>query len=109
MGAAVSLVRSFPLELALHRLDCLGSHRRLDIYDFLVEQQAHLNDRPHLIPPLLTGNDLMALGVEPGPKLGALLTELRDKQLGEELADSAQAREWVKARLQSPTIQSPGE
>jgi putative nucleotidyltransferase with HDIG domain len=100
---------TFPLELALHRLDCLGSHRRLDIYDFLVEQQAHLSERPHLLPPLLTGNDLLALGVEPGPKIGALLAELRDKQLGEEITDSAQAMEWVKAQLQSVPPRSPAE
>ena len=29
---------TFPLELELHRLDCLGSHGRLDVYDFLVAQ-----------------------------------------------------------------------
>ena len=29
---------TFPLELQLHRVDCLGSHGRLDVYDFLVEQ-----------------------------------------------------------------------
>ena len=34
------LRETFPLELELHRLDCLGSHGRLDIYDFLVEQAA---------------------------------------------------------------------
>lgn len=29
---------TFPIELALHRLDCLGSHSRLDIFDSLVAQ-----------------------------------------------------------------------
>jgi poly(A) polymerase len=90
---------TFPLELALHRLDCLGSHRQLDIYDFLVEQQAHLNDQPHLHPPLLTGADVIALGMKPGPALGALLHELRDHQLADELKTADEAREWVKARL----------
>jgi hypothetical protein len=90
---------TFPLELALHRLDCLGSHRQLDIYDFLVEQQTHLNDQPHLHPPLLTGADVIALGMKPGPEMGALLHELRDLQLAEELKTADEAREWVKARL----------
>ncbi|HWN97311.1 MAG TPA: CCA tRNA nucleotidyltransferase [Methylomirabilota bacterium] len=90
------LRETFPLELELHRLDCLGSHRRLDIYDFLGEQRAHLNDQPHLLPPLLTGNDLIALGLEPGPQLGALLHELRDKQLADELKNADEARAWVK-------------
>lgn len=93
------LRETFPLELALHRLDCLGSHRQLDIYDFLVEQQAHLNDQPHLHPPLLTGADVIALGMKPGPALGALLHELRDHQLADELKTADEAREWVKARL----------
>ena len=93
---------TFPLELELHRLDCLGSHRRLDIYHFLREQLTHLNDQPHLHPPLLNGNDLIALGGRPGPELGALLHELRDKQLAEELTTADAAREWVKDRLKNP-------
>jgi poly(A) polymerase len=93
------LRETFPLELALHRLDCLGSHRRLDIYNFLVEQQAHLNDRPHLHPPLLNGHDLIALGARPGPALGVLLHELRDKQLAEELSTPEEARTWICERL----------
>jgi poly(A) polymerase len=93
------LRETFPLELELHRLDCLGSHRRLDIYDFLQQEQAHLNDRPHLLPPLLNGRDLMELGVAPGPELGAFLHELRDKQLAEELHTPAEARAWITERL----------
>ncbi len=93
------LRETFPLELELHRLDCLGSHRRLDIYDFLCEQRARLYDQPHLLPPLLTGNDLLELGMEAGPHLGALLHELRDKQLAEELTNPDEARAWIKQML----------
>jgi poly(A) polymerase len=95
------LRETFPLELELHRLDCLGSHRRLEIYDFLREQRAHLFDQPHLLPPLLTGDDLVGLGVAPGPAMGVLLHELRDKQLAEELRTADEARAWIKAELQS--------
>ncbi len=94
---------TFPLELELHRLDCLGSHHRLDLYDFVREQQQHLHDRPHLVPPLLTGGDLIQLGVKPGPAMGALLTELRDLQLGEELTTAGAARVWVEKRLSGMT------
>ena len=94
---------TFRLELELHRLDCLGSHRRLDLYDFVREQQQNLNDRPHLVPPLLTGGDLIQLGVKPGPAMGALLTELRDLQLGEELTTAGEARGWVEKRLSGMT------
>ena len=58
---------TFPLELALHRLDCLGSHGLLDIYDFLVAQSAELAKQPEIRPPLLTGVDLIELGCETRP------------------------------------------
>jgi len=90
---------TFPLELELHRLDCLGSHRRLDIYEFLQQQRAELDAQPHLQPPLLTGEDLIALGMKPGPELGAMLHELREKQLADELSNAADARRWVKDEL----------
>ncbi len=95
------LRETFPLELALHRLDCLGSHRQLDIYDFLVEQQAQMDEQPNLFPPLLTGADVIALGAKPGPALGALLHELRDHQLAEELKTPDEAREWVREKLRA--------
>ncbi len=90
---------TFPLELALHRLDCLGSHRRLDVYDFLVAQAAEFARQPALIPPLLTGGDLQTLGVAPGPAMGALLAELREKQLADELTTADEARAWVRERV----------
>ena len=90
---------TFPLELELHRLDCLGSHGRLDVYDFLVAQAAALACQPRIRPPLLTGDDLIALGMKPGPPMGALLAEIREKQLQDELKTPAQARRWAKARV----------
>ena len=93
------LRETFPLELQLHRLDCLGSHRRLDIYDFLVTQSAELAEQPEIRPPLLTGADLIELGLKPGPVLGRLLDELREKQLQDELLTPAEARQWVKSQL----------
>jgi tRNA nucleotidyltransferase/poly(A) polymerase len=95
----VLLRETFPLELELHRLDCLGSHRMLDHYDFMREQAVELENQPHIRPPLLNGDDLMALGVKPGPHMGELLAELREKQLQDELKTSDEAREWVKAKM----------
>jgi poly(A) polymerase len=92
------LRETFPLELQLHRLDCLGCHAQLDIYDFLVAQAAELAKQPAIRPPLLTGEDLIALGVKPGPTMGALLAELREKQLADELTTADEARLWVQGR-----------
>jgi poly(A) polymerase len=90
---------TFPLELELHRLDCLGSHGDLGHYEFLIEQAADLKKKPALRPPLLTGRDLIALGMKSGPALGALLAEIREKQLQDELKTPRQARTWAKKRL----------
>lgn len=97
---------TFPLELELHRLDCLGSHRRLDTWQFLVDAARELAAKPQVIPPLLSGHDLIALGVEPGPRLGELLGEVRDRQLGEELTTKEAALDWVRGRLREAGSQS---
>ena len=90
---------TFPLELELHRLDCVGSHGRLDVYDFLVAQARELANQPQIRPPLMTGDDLIALGLKPGPALGALLAEIREKQLQDELKSKAEAKKWARERI----------
>ena len=95
------LRETFPLELELHRLDCLGSHGDLGHYEYLVEQAAELKKKPAIRPPLLTGNDLIKLGMKPGPAMGALLSEIREKQLQDELKTPLQARKWAKTRIKN--------
>jgi poly(A) polymerase len=92
---------TFPLELELHRLDCLGSHGSLDIYNFLIEQGRELEKQPELVPPLITGTDLISLGMKPGPAIGELLAEIREKQLQDELKSTEQALAWARERLGS--------
>jgi putative nucleotidyltransferase with HDIG domain len=87
---------TFPLELELHKLDCLGSSGDLEHYNFLVEQAAELAQQPAIRPPLLTGTDLLALGVRPGKEMGALLAEIRELQLADELKTAEQAKIWVQ-------------
>ena len=95
---------TLPLELELHRLDCLGSHRRLDVYEFLVEQARQLEQQPQIRPPLLKGSDLMTLGMKPGPDMGALLAEIREKQLADELSTPDAARDWARKRIEGQTF-----
>lgn len=90
---------TFPLELDLHKLDCLGSHRSLEYYDFLVEEAKELKKKPKIRPPLLNGKDLIELGMKPGPALGAMLHEIREKQLSDELKNKREAKAWVKKQL----------
>jgi poly(A) polymerase len=58
-----------------------------------------LRRQPDITPPILTGKDLVALGMAPGPAMGELLAEAREKQLQDELKTAEQAREWARQRL----------
>jgi poly(A) polymerase len=89
---------TFPLEMELHRLDCLGSHGRLDIYEFLRSEADALARQPELVPPLLSGHDLRAIGVPSGRAMGVLLREVRDLQLAGTLKSREEALAWVKGR-----------
>ncbi len=90
---------TFPLELELHRLDCLGSRGNLEHYDFLLAQAEELKKQPTIRPALLSGADLIKLGMKPGPALGVLLDEIREKQLQDELKTPREAKAWVKKQL----------
>jgi tRNA nucleotidyltransferase/poly(A) polymerase len=87
---------TFALELEQHRIDCLGSHRKSDIYDFLRAEQAALADQPALIEPFVRGADLIELGIKPGPPMGKLLNDIRDRQLAEEFSTRDEALAFAK-------------
>lgn len=93
------LRETFPLELELHKLDCLGSHGDLELYDFLIQQSEELKKKPAIRPPLLTGKDLIELGMKPGKELGALLHEIREKQLQDELKNKREAKAWTRKQI----------
>lgn len=69
------------LELALHRLDCLSSHSKLDLYNFAQEKLAQYANEPILPPPALTGRDLVAMGYKPSPAIGRILKKAYTAQL----------------------------
>jgi poly(A) polymerase len=46
----------------------------------------------------LTGEDLIALGLAPGPLFREILAAVEDAQLNGEIGDPEQARAWVRAR-----------
>lgn len=72
---------TFEDELELHRLDCISSHAKLDVFDFLKAEQAKFAAEPVLPPPLVTGRDLIALGHVPGPHFAKILQDVYDRQL----------------------------
>ncbi len=84
-------------ELALHRLDCLSSHGSTENVDFLQRKAAELPPETLKPKPLLTGHDLIALGVKPGPALGRILRELQDLQMDERLKSREEALAYIRS------------
>ncbi|HXP47537.1 MAG TPA: CCA tRNA nucleotidyltransferase [Terriglobales bacterium] len=86
----------FDEHLELHRLDCLASHRELSLYNFVRQKLAELPAEQIRPKPLLTGDDLIAMGYAPGPQFKQILAAVEDAQLEGRLADPEQAREFVR-------------
>jgi poly(A) polymerase len=86
----------FDEHLALHRLDCLASHGNLGIYDYLRRRLAETPPEQIRPLPLLTGDDLIALGLKPGPLFRDLLAAVEDAQLEGQIASKPEALEFVR-------------
>jgi poly(A) polymerase len=91
----------FDEHLALHRLDCLSSHRNLDSYQLV--QRFIAETPPEQVRPerLLTGDDLRNMGFRPGPVFSQILRNLEDAQLEGQVKTREQAREYVLERFGS--------
>jgi poly(A) polymerase len=87
---------TFDEELELHRVDCESSHRMLDNYEFLLRKREEFANEPIIPPPLVSGDDLIALGLKPGPKFGEILEAVETRQLEGTLRTREEALEWVK-------------
>jgi poly(A) polymerase len=87
---------TFDDELELHRVDCESSHRMLDNYEFLLRKRQEFANEPIIPAPLVRGDDLIALGLKPGPKFGKILESVETRQLEGTLRTREEALEWVK-------------
>ena len=89
--AVVSALRPFPAPiLALAR--CLAAPSVAAVLDRYVNKWQY-------VTPLLTGNDLQALGIPPGPQYGRLLAALRNARLMGDLESREDEVAFVRAWL----------
>lgn len=104
------LLRSdiFPDLLELHRLDCLASHRDLELFNYCSEQLEEIGEEELKPPKLLTGNDLIALGLKPGVQFGRILSEIEDLQLEGSLSTKDEALAHVRETYLSCPSGEPG-
>ncbi|MGH9657839.1 MAG: CCA tRNA nucleotidyltransferase [Bryobacteraceae bacterium] len=98
----------FEEHLELHRLDCLSSHRRLEAYEMVKAKWASLEVEQLRPQPLLTGDDLIALGYAPGPEFGRVLAALEDAQLESSVETREDAVALVRELFRTGDSGTPG-
>ena len=86
----------FDEHLALHRADCLASHRNLSTYEFVERKRSEIPPEKIRPVPLVTGDDLIAAGHAPGPKFREILNAVEDAQLEGRLPSRDAALEFVR-------------
>jgi len=96
--------KHFPLCLKLHYLDCKGSNKDMTNYEFCkaAREEILAQNHPtkdHLPIRLINGADLIKIGYKTGAQLGAVLNQIREKQLNDEMDSKEQALEYAVEQL----------
>lgn len=91
----------FDEHLELHRLDCLASHGDLTNYYFCLEKLEEFEGEKMRPPRLIDGNDLIGMGLQPGPRFSEILSDVEDRQLEGEIENRDQALAWVREKYLS--------
>jgi poly(A) polymerase len=91
---------NFPLELELHRLDCISSHKFMECWLFLIDRLAETPVEVLRMKPLVNGSDLIKLGATPSPLFKSILDALFDRQLTGEFSGKEEALRAAKQMLE---------
>jgi len=92
----------FDEHLALHRADCLSSHRKLELYEYAKQQFEHLGEKQIRPALLLTGDDLIVAGYKPGLGFKAMLEAAEDAQLEGAISTTDDAIKLIEERFGAP-------
>ena len=87
---------TFQDEMELHRVDCLASHGDISNYEFLRRKEREIPKDEVRPEPLLTGKNLIQLGLKPGPSFKKILGEAYDAQLEGKFSSSRDAIDWAR-------------
>lgn len=87
---------TFPMEMELHRVDCGSSNGFTDNYEFLQAKESEFSAEPLIPPPLVTGRDLIGLGMTPGPRFKDILERIQTEQLEGRILDRGPALEYLR-------------
>ena len=86
----------FEDHLELARISATAGHRDLDAWNFAVHMLRKWSADEIAPPPLMSGDDLIIMGLRPGPLFKEILTRVEDEQLEGRLQTSEQALSFVR-------------
>ncbi|MDP6439193.1 MAG: CCA tRNA nucleotidyltransferase [Candidatus Brocadiia bacterium] len=89
----------------LARADSLASWGRMDQIDYVLERRRTMPPETINPPPLVNGHDLIERGYKPGPAMGRVLEEVRERQLRGEITEREGAlalAERIARRINAP-------
>lgn len=86
----------FEEHLELHRLDCASSHGHLENYEFVRKFLAETPAEQVRPPRLLTGKDLIQMGLKPGPIFKSILEAVEEAQLNGKIGTYEEATTMAK-------------
>ena len=85
----------FDEHLELHRMDVLSSNGILSGYEYARERLQSMPPEAMRPQPLVTGDDLIAVGYEPGPRFKEILGAVEDAQLEGKIETHEAAMEYL--------------
>lgn len=89
-------LETFPIELELHRLDCMSSNGITENFIHLLDLTIKQKCNNKLPDPLINGHDLLDIGFIKGPIIGKILDIVRENQLDNILKTKEEAINFVK-------------
>ena len=92
----------FPEHLELHRLDCVSSHGHLENYQLVLRKMQEFPKEELKAQPLITGDDLIAAGFQPGPAFAQILAAVEDAQLESKICTREDALALVHEHFRIP-------
>lgn len=95
---------NFEEEMELHRVDCASSNGFTDNYEFIRAKESEFAAEPLIPPPLVTGKDLIARDLTPGPRFKELLEAIQTEQLEGRLTDRESALAHLDRLLHETSV-----
>jgi len=81
----------------LHRADSLASWANLELYNYVLQKRDEIPEESIEPPRLVTGDDLIERGYEPGPAFSEILSEVRESQLEGDISTREEALELAES------------